>query len=239
MSIDAAALTGKGNYFEDFIVGDVYEHARGKTVEALENVLITNLVLNTAQAHFNEHLAESLPQGHRITFGGVTASIVIGLASQDTGENAVEEVGLDKVRFRVPVLHGDTLYAFTEVIATDENPADSRGHRNVGLVHFRHWGVNQRGETVFEGERRVLVKKRAFSTAGLKVPSEASAEIAHPRRIAKPAAKTPAKLRTARKRAVKAPKPKRIARPVAKPAKKKTAPAGKARTASTARRRRR
>ena len=49
MSIDARALTGRGNYYEDFIVGDVYEHARGKTMEALENVLLTNLVLNTAQ----------------------------------------------------------------------------------------------------------------------------------------------------------------------------------------------
>jgi itaconyl-CoA hydratase len=169
MIIEANTLTGKSNYFEDFAIGDVYEHARGKTVEGLENVLITNLVLNTAQAHFNEHLAESLPQKHRITFGGVTASIVIGLAMQDTGEQAVEEIGLDKVRFRVPVLHGDTLYAFTEVIAKEDLPDNARGHRNVGLVHFRHWGVNQRAETVFEGERKVLIKKRSFSTEGLEV----------------------------------------------------------------------
>jgi len=114
MSIDAAALTGRGNYYEDFVVGDVYEHARGKTMEALENVLLTNLVLNTAQLHFNEDLAEKVAaQKHRIVFGGVTASLVIGLAMQDTGEQAVEEVGLDKVRFRVSVIHGDTLYAFT------------------------------------------------------------------------------------------------------------------------------
>jgi itaconyl-CoA hydratase len=172
MSVELAALTGKDNYFEDFTVGDVYEHARGKTVEGLENVLITNLVLNTAQAHFNEHMAERLPQGHRITFGGVTASIVIGLAMQDTGEQAIEEVGLDKVRFRVPVLHGDTLYAFTEVVATEETPTDPRGHRDVGLVHFRHWGVNQRGETVFEGERQTLIKKRTFTVDGLNVSDE-------------------------------------------------------------------
>lgn len=172
MSTEARALTGRDNYFEDFTPGDVYEHARGKTVEGLENVLITNLVLNTAQAHFNEHLAESLPQGHRITFGGVTASIVIGLAAQDTAENALEEVSLDKVRFRVPVLHGDTLYAFTEVVAKNEDGVDMRGHKDAGLVHFRHWGVNQRGETVFEGERRAIIKKRAFSTAGLEVREE-------------------------------------------------------------------
>jgi itaconyl-CoA hydratase len=172
MSIELSTLTGKSNFFEDFTVGDVYEHARGKTVEGLENVLITNLVLNTAQAHFNEDLAQSLEQKHRITFGGVTASIVIGLAMQDTGENAVEEVGLDQVRFRVPVLHGDTLYAFTEVVNTEEEPTDSRGHKNVGLVHFRHWGVNQRGETVFEGERRVLLKKRAYVAEALKEREE-------------------------------------------------------------------
>jgi itaconyl-CoA hydratase len=174
MSTELSTLTGKSNFFEDFAIGDVYEHARGKTVEALENVLITNLVLNTAQAHFNEDLAQSLEQKHRITFGGVTASIVIGLAMQDTGENAVEEVGLDQVRFRVPVLHGDTLYAFTEVVSKEEEPADSRGHKNVGLIHFRHWGVNQRGETVFEGERRVLIKKRAFVAKGLAEPDEMS-----------------------------------------------------------------
>ena len=176
MSLDAAALTGRSNYYEDFIVGDVYEHARGKTIEALENVLLTNLVLNTAQLHFNEHLAEKIAaQKHRIVFGGVTASLVVGLAMQDTGEQAVEEVGLDKVRFRVSVIHGDTLYAFTEVIAKDDSPAVCRGHKNAGLVHFRHWGVNQRGETVFEGERRALIKKRSFTTAGLEVEDAAAA----------------------------------------------------------------
>jgi len=179
MSTKPAALTGKSNFFEDFTVGDVYEHARGKTVEGLENVLITNLVLNTAQAHFNEDLAQSLEQKHRITFGGVTASIVIGLTMQDTGENALEELGLDRVRFRVPVLHGDTLYAFTEVVNKEEEPADPRGYKNVGLVHFRHWGANQRGETVFEGERRVLLKKRAFVAGGfLNLDKGTPAEIA-------------------------------------------------------------
>jgi acyl dehydratase len=188
MSFEPATLTGKNNYYEDFAVGDVYEHARGKTVEALENVLITNLVMNTAQGHFNEHMMESSPQKHRIVFGGVTASIVIGLAMQDTGENAVQELGLDKVRFRVPVLHGDTLYAFSEVLGKDDSPEVLHGHKDVGVVHFRHWGINQRGETVFEGERRVLVKKRSFSTAGLEVEDEAPAPRA-PRRIPARAAK--------------------------------------------------
>jgi acyl dehydratase len=155
MKIDTYALTGGKNYFEDFTVGDVYEHARGKTVGEIDNVMITNLVMNTAQAHFNEHLMAGGPLKHRITFGGVTSALVIGLAMQDTGENALAELGLDKVRFRTPVFHGDTLYAFTEVISKDD-----RGRADAGEVRFRHWGVNQNGQIVFEGERRTLVKRR-------------------------------------------------------------------------------
>jgi acyl dehydratase len=193
MRFEPATLTGKDNYYEDFAIGHVYEHARGKTVEALENVLITNLVMNTAQGHFNEHMMESSPQKHRIVFGGVTASIVIGLAMQDTGENALQELGLDKVRFRVPVLHGDTLYAFSEVLGKDDSPEVLNGHKDAGVVHFRHWGINQRTETVFEGERRVLVKKRSFSTAGLEIDDEAPAAMPAPRRIPARAAETKAR----------------------------------------------
>lgn len=226
MSIEAKALTGRDNYYEDFIVGDVYEHARGKTMEALENVLLTNLVLNTAQLHFNEDLAEKIAaQKHRIVFGGVTASLVVGLAMQDTGEQAVEEVGLDKVRFRVSVIHGDTLYAITEVVAKDDSPGVCRGHRNVGLVHFRHWGINQRNETVFEGERRALIKKRSFTTVGLEA-DEAVATPSAPRARAKKSTRPTTHRRTV-KRATIAPKqakkPAMKSRPAVKSKKKTSA----------------
>jgi len=157
MYIEPQELTGKDNYFEDFKVGDVYRHARGKTVGEIDNVLITNLVMNTAQAHFNEHQMASTPLKHRITFGGVTASLVIGLAMQDTGENALAELTLNKVRFKTPVFHGDTLYAFTEVLEKID------GERpDTGEVRFRHWGINQNNQVVFEAERRVLMKRRSY-----------------------------------------------------------------------------
>jgi len=149
-------LTSTDNYFEDFVPGTVMRHARGKTVEALENVLITNLVMNTAQGHFNEHAMKDSRFGQRITFGGVTLSLIIGLATQDTAENALAELGLDKIRFSAPVFHGDTLYAFSEVLASE--PAD---RPDAGIVTFRHWGVNQDEKVVFEGERRVLIKRRS------------------------------------------------------------------------------
>ena len=149
-----SALTGKDNYYEDFKPGVIMAHARGKTVTEIENVQITNIVMNTAQAHFNEDMMSRDPRKHRLVYGGVTASIVIGLAAQDTTENALTELGMDKIRFPAPVFHGDTLYAYTEVLEVKDS-----GQADAGEVRFKHWGVNQNQVVVFEGERRALIKR--------------------------------------------------------------------------------
>jgi itaconyl-CoA hydratase len=156
MTRTVSSLTGKGNYFEDFAVGAVYEHARGRTITEMDNVMITHLVMNTAQGHFNEDRMSRGPFKHRINFGGITASFIIGLASEDTAEQALAEIGLDKIRFSTPVYHGDTLYAYTEVLAKEDGT-----RADAGIVVFRHIGVNQDKKTVFTGERRVLIKRRS------------------------------------------------------------------------------
>jgi acyl dehydratase len=155
------ALTGSNNYFEDFTPGQLLRHARGKTMCEQDNVGITLMVLNTAEGHFNEHLMQKTRMGgrgwtSRLQFGGVTISMVIGLTMQDTGENALEELALDKIRLKAPVFHGDTLYAFTEVLA--KRDAD---RSDAGIVVFKHWGVNQKDQIVFEGERTVLLKRKS------------------------------------------------------------------------------
>ena len=144
------------SFVEDFRVGDRWRHARGTTVGEVESQLLTKLVLNTAQAHFNEHAMEGSPFGDgRLVFGLVTGSLVIGLATQDTAEEAIAELGLDEVRFTTPVHLGDTLYALTEVEAIDD-----AGRDDAAVVRFRHWGLNQRDDVVFEGVRTVLVRRR-------------------------------------------------------------------------------
>lgn len=149
-------LTLDNNYFEDFKVGMVMRHARGKTVEPAEHVLVTNLTMNTAQGHFNEHQAKTTRFGQRIVFGGYTASLVIGLSSQDTSENAIAELGLDKIRLPFPVVGGDTIYAYTEVLEVKDD-----GDADGGIVRFKHWGVNQDDKIVFEGERITRVRRRS------------------------------------------------------------------------------
>lgn len=151
-----STLTGNNNYFEDFTKGLVIKHARGKTVEVTENVLITNLVMNSADAHFNGDKMSKTPFGKCLSYGGVNMSIVLGLAAQDTAENAIAEIGMDKMRFKSPVFHGDTLYAYSEILETKESDRE-----DAGIITFKHWGVNQDGKIVFEGERTVLMRKRS------------------------------------------------------------------------------
>jgi itaconyl-CoA hydratase len=149
-------LTGKANYFEDFVVGDVIRHARGKTVEGLENVLITNMVMNTAQSHFNEHAMKGSQYGGRLSYGGVNFSLCMGLAMQDCGENALAELGMDNIRLMNPVVHGDTFYAYSEVLSAEDSDQP-----DAGIVTFRHYGVNQDDKQVFQGDRRMLIKRRS------------------------------------------------------------------------------
>ncbi|OMC39566.1 hypothetical protein A5742_04975 [Mycolicibacterium fortuitum] len=149
------ATTTSGGYFEDFPVGRKLRHARGATIGEVENNLLTKMVMNTAQAHWNEDI---VPGDHplgsgRIVFGLITAAMVFGLASEDTADNAIAELGCHKLRFTGPVHHGDSLYAYTEVIAAEPDEA-----QRAGVVTFQHWGVDQAGRVVFRGIRRVLIK---------------------------------------------------------------------------------
>ncbi|MEO0438923.1 MAG: MaoC family dehydratase [Pseudomonadota bacterium] len=152
-------LTGGDNYFENFAVGDVYRHSRGKTITENEAVTICHLVLNTAEGHFNDdlmakaHAAGLMQVDKSLVYGGVTISVTIGLAYQDTGEQVIREIGMDNMKLLFPVVHGDTIYSYTEVLESEDIDDES------GAVTFRHYGVNHRDQVVFQGDRKALIRK--------------------------------------------------------------------------------
>ena len=158
-AVDASRqLTGAEGSFEDFPVGRRLRHARAATVGEVENGWMSKLVMNTAQSHWNEHYLRGGPLGTgRVVFGLITASMVIGLSGLDVSEHALAELGVDGLRFVAPVHHGDTVYAYSEVLAADDDPERA----DAGRVTFRHWGTDQSGRVVFEGRRTTLIKKRS------------------------------------------------------------------------------
>ncbi|CAG9245968.1 MaoC-like domain-containing protein [Paraburkholderia unamae] len=152
-------LRNADGYFEDFEPGMLMRHARGKTVTEMDNVLITNMVMNTAEGHFNEDVMNKTPGAFvskRVVFGGINLSMVLGLAAQDTAEQCIRELTLDKIRLTTPVLHGDTLYAFTEVLAKEDAERE-----DAGIVHFKHYGINQNDRLCVQAERTALIKRKS------------------------------------------------------------------------------
>jgi len=159
---DTTALVSDTGWFDDFTPGLRMRHARAATVGELEGSGLAKQVMNTAQAHFNDHFMTGSELGDgRISFGLATASLVYGLACQDTAEHAVAELGWPRLRFRAPVHHGDTIEAFTEVISAE--PSTDRP--DAGIVRFRHWGRRHDGVVVFEGERTTLISRRPGTTS--------------------------------------------------------------------------
>jgi itaconyl-CoA hydratase len=156
-----AGRTWEGNFFEDFTVGDVYRHGLGRTIGEADNTWFTLLSCNTLQAHFNADYAARTEFGKPLVVSTLTLAVITGLSVADISQNAVANLGWDRVRLPRPVFVGDTLYAESEILET--RPSASRPGNGIVRVHTR--GFNQRGETVIEFERTVLVYTREAKAA--------------------------------------------------------------------------
>jgi acyl dehydratase len=154
------SITGDNSYFEDFTLGDTLEHQRGRTITEADNHIFTSMVMNTAELHFNQHLVDKDPKtyynGRRVVYGGVVLAFTVGLASEDTSENAIAEVEMDNGRHTNPVFHGDTIYARSTVL--EKRDSD---RRDAGLVKFKLEGFKPDGTVVVEIDRTVLVKRKS------------------------------------------------------------------------------
>ena len=147
----------EGRFLEDFTVGDVYEHAHGRTITETDNTWFSLLTNNPHDIHSNADYASRTEFGKPLVVSTLTLAIVTGLSVPDVSQNAVANLGWDDVKLTAPVFAGDTLYASSEVL--EVRPSKSRPGQ--GLVRVRTTGRNQRGEPVITYERTVLVYSRA------------------------------------------------------------------------------
>ena len=146
----------KGRFFEDFVVGDVYQHPLGRTVIAADNVWFTLLTQNTAPIHFDRHYASQTEFGKPLVDSTFTLALVTGQSVTDISQNVFANLGWDEVRLPNPVFEGDTIYSQSEVLETRE----SKSRANVGIVKVKTIGYNHEGKVVIEFKRTLLVFKR-------------------------------------------------------------------------------
>jgi acyl dehydratase len=148
-----------GRFFEDFVVGDVYQHPFGRTISEADNTWFTLLTCNTNQNHFNAHLSQTNPitAGRIIVNSGFTIGLVLGLTVIDMSQNAVSNLGINDLKLTNPVYVGDTLYA--ESLVTDARESKSRP--GMGIISMRSRALNQDGVEVMTYARSVMIPTRA------------------------------------------------------------------------------
>ena len=146
----------RGRYFEDFEVGDIYQHPLGRTITEADNIWFTNLTMNTNQMHFNAHYAEQSTFGKYLVNSGLTVAMVLGISVSDISQNAMANLSWRDIQLTHPVFVGDTVYAQSMVL--DKRESKSRPY--AGIVTVKTQGLNQDGDVCVSWERSVMVYKR-------------------------------------------------------------------------------
>lgn len=145
-----------GRAFEDFTIGDVYEHPLGRTVLAADNVWFTCLTMNTNPIHFDAEYASRTEFKKPLVNSCFTLALVTGQSVIDLTMNGVANLSWDEVRMPNPLFEGDTVYSKSEVLDTRE----SKSRPTAGIVQVKTTGVNQHGATIIEFKRTFMVWKR-------------------------------------------------------------------------------
>ena len=126
-----------GRYFEDFKIGDIYEHRPGKTITEYDNHLFTLMTMNTHPIHFDSEYGKGTEFGKNLVVSPYTLSLLIGMSVSDCSQKAIANLGMDDVKFTAPVFHGDTLYSSSQVL----DKRESKKRKNQGIVFIKTTGT--------------------------------------------------------------------------------------------------
>ena len=146
----------RGRYYEDFVVGDVYEHPLGRTVTTTDNIWFTLLTQNTAPLHFDHEYAARTEFGKPLVNSTFTLALVAGQSVTDVSQNVFANLGWGDISLPNPLFEGDTVHSRSRVLHARE----SSSRPGVGVVTVQTQGRKQTGEIVVEFTRTLLVYKR-------------------------------------------------------------------------------
>jgi itaconyl-CoA hydratase len=154
-----------GLYYEDFEIGDVFEHRPGCTITDADNVWMTLLTMNTQQLHFDSAFAAKTEWKQCLVDSTLTIALLTGMSVHSVSAKVVANLGWDKVKATGPVFVGDTLYAESRVLVKRE----SKSRPTQGIVTVETQGFNQDGKQVMIFERTMLIYKWAIPRRRLPV----------------------------------------------------------------------
>lgn len=148
-----------GRYFEEFEIGDVYEHRPGRTITDTDNIQFSLMTMNNHPMHCDAAFAEKSEFGRLLVNSGLSLAIVLGMTVPDVSGKAVANLGWNDIKLTAPVFSGDTIYAESEILGKRE----SKSRPNQGIVTVKTLGKKADGTVFMSFERNVLIQKREGS----------------------------------------------------------------------------
>jgi acyl dehydratase len=147
-----------GLYFEEFTVGQTFDHPIHRTITESDNVWFSALTHNPAPLHIDAEYCKTTEFGKPLVNSCLTLGFMVGISVGDTTVGTtVANLGWDDVRFPKPLFHGDTLRVETEVVELK----DSKSRPDNGIVIFEHRGFNQHDELVGICKRTALMHRKS------------------------------------------------------------------------------
>jgi len=159
MTHDTVLRSARGGlYFDDFVVGRLYEHPLRRTVTQMDNMLFSNMTLNPQPLHIDRDFCEQETEwGQPLMNSLFTLGLMIGIqVNHLTVGTTIANLGMAEVKFPHPLFEGDTIHCTTEVIGKRE----SRSRPGDGILEFHHRAYNQNDKLVAECRRQVMLRMR-------------------------------------------------------------------------------
>ncbi|MTB88971.1 MaoC family dehydratase [Aeromicrobium senzhongii] len=147
--------TNPGNFFEDFTLGQVIDHATPRTITEGDRAVYGSIYPTRFAVPSSAAFAASVGLDPHPVEDLIGFHVAFGKTVPDVSLNAVANLGYAECRFHRPIVPGDTISTSSEVIGLKQN---SNG--KTGVVHVRSTATNQRGEVVIDWARWVMVHKR-------------------------------------------------------------------------------
>src|SRR5690349_8305370 len=156
----AAMKTNAGNFFEDFAVGQVIDHATPRTVTEGDRALYGAIYPTRFAVPSSAEFAASVGLAAHPVEELIGFHVAFGKTVPDISLNAVANLGYAECRFHRPLVPGDTLRTSSEVIGLKQN---SNGRS--GVVYVRSTATDQHGDVAIDWCRWVMVHKRDVESA--------------------------------------------------------------------------
>ena len=149
-----------GLWFEQFKVGQVFEHEIRRTVTEADNVWFSSATYNPAAIHIDAEYCKGTEFGKPLMNSIFTLGLMIGIAVNDTTMGTtIANLGMTEVKFPGPLFQGDTINVTTEVISKRE----SKSRPDAGIVEFDHRAYKQDGTLVAQCLRQAFMRKRPIT----------------------------------------------------------------------------